>query len=182
MYFEWSDGTPVTYTKWLRGEPTHANNRQEDCVVMKGKVKSYRYWLNYLIILFIFFYYLSFGQEHKSRGYNCFKQPILESYRCYVFEEESLLKVARKLFLLSSLRSREVVAFLEGNCPRRFLPPIFLDFSLCTWAFLKKLFITLWSAWTCKCLSSGSYNDMFDAWIFSALTEYGIYSYLKKIH
>ncbi|CAI5788830.1 Uncharacterized protein PODLI_1B041026 [Podarcis lilfordi] len=37
MYFEWTDGTPVTYTNWLRGEPTHANNRQEDCVVMKGK-------------------------------------------------------------------------------------------------------------------------------------------------
>ncbi|XP_006119560.2 macrophage mannose receptor 1-like isoform X1 [Pelodiscus sinensis] len=37
MYFEWSDGTPVTYTRWLRGEPTHANNRQEDCVVMKGQ-------------------------------------------------------------------------------------------------------------------------------------------------
>ncbi|XP_062983516.1 macrophage mannose receptor 1-like [Elgaria multicarinata webbii] len=37
MYFEWSDGTPVTFTKWLRGEPTHNINRQEDCVVMKGK-------------------------------------------------------------------------------------------------------------------------------------------------
>ncbi|XP_039187396.1 macrophage mannose receptor 1-like isoform X1 [Crotalus tigris] len=37
MFFEWSDGSPVTYTKWLRGQPTHTNNRQEDCVVMKGK-------------------------------------------------------------------------------------------------------------------------------------------------
>ncbi|CAM2105345.1 unnamed protein product [Caretta caretta] len=37
MYFEWSDKMPVTYTKWLRGEPTHANSRQEDCVVMKGQ-------------------------------------------------------------------------------------------------------------------------------------------------
>ncbi|XP_070582573.1 macrophage mannose receptor 1-like [Erythrolamprus reginae] len=37
MFFEWSDGSPVTYTKWLRGQPTHANNRQEDCVVIKGK-------------------------------------------------------------------------------------------------------------------------------------------------
>ncbi|XP_028934045.1 macrophage mannose receptor 1 [Ornithorhynchus anatinus] len=37
MYFEWSDGTPVTFTKWLRGEPSHENNRQEDCVVMKGQ-------------------------------------------------------------------------------------------------------------------------------------------------
>uniref|UniRef100_A0A8B9BIN9 Macrophage mannose receptor 1 n=1 Tax=Anser brachyrhynchus TaxID=132585 RepID=A0A8B9BIN9_9AVES len=37
MYFEWSDGTPVTYTKWLPGEPTHAINGQEDCVVMAGE-------------------------------------------------------------------------------------------------------------------------------------------------
>uniref|UniRef100_A0A8C3X197 Macrophage mannose receptor 1 n=1 Tax=Catagonus wagneri TaxID=51154 RepID=A0A8C3X197_9CETA len=37
MYFEWSDGTPVTFTKWLPGEPSHENNRQEDCAVMKGK-------------------------------------------------------------------------------------------------------------------------------------------------
>ncbi|CAM5094179.1 unnamed protein product [Eretmochelys imbricata] len=38
MYFEWSDKMPVTYTKWLRGEPTHANSRQEDSVVMKGQM------------------------------------------------------------------------------------------------------------------------------------------------
>uniref|UniRef100_A0A8C3CN55 C-type lectin domain-containing protein n=1 Tax=Cairina moschata TaxID=8855 RepID=A0A8C3CN55_CAIMO len=37
MYFEWSDGIPVTYTKWLPGEPTHAINGQEDCVVMAGE-------------------------------------------------------------------------------------------------------------------------------------------------
>lgn len=40
MYFEWSDETPVTYTKWLPGEPTHAVSGQEDCVVMAGEVKS----------------------------------------------------------------------------------------------------------------------------------------------
>ncbi|NXE05186.1 MRC1 protein, partial [Lophotis ruficrista] len=37
MYFEWSDGTPVTYTRWLPGEPTHAINGQEDCVIMAGE-------------------------------------------------------------------------------------------------------------------------------------------------
>ncbi|NXX93061.1 MRC1 protein, partial [Centropus bengalensis] len=37
MYFEWSDGTPVTYTKWLPGEPTHSINGQEDCVIKAGK-------------------------------------------------------------------------------------------------------------------------------------------------
>lgn len=38
MYFEWSDGTPVTYTKWHHGEPTHTGNKA-DCIVMKGEVK-----------------------------------------------------------------------------------------------------------------------------------------------
>ncbi|XP_056340554.1 macrophage mannose receptor 1-like isoform X3 [Oenanthe melanoleuca] len=37
MYFEWSDGTPVTYTKWLPGEPTHEVTAREDCVLMAGK-------------------------------------------------------------------------------------------------------------------------------------------------
>ncbi|RMC04928.1 hypothetical protein DUI87_18104 [Hirundo rustica rustica] len=37
MYFEWSDGTPVTYTKWDLGEPSTTNNRPEDCVLIKGQ-------------------------------------------------------------------------------------------------------------------------------------------------
>uniref|UniRef100_A0A803W7V7 Mannose receptor C-type 1 n=1 Tax=Ficedula albicollis TaxID=59894 RepID=A0A803W7V7_FICAL len=37
MYFEWSDGNPVTYTKWLPGEPTHEVTAREDCVLMAGK-------------------------------------------------------------------------------------------------------------------------------------------------
>ncbi|XP_077347035.1 macrophage mannose receptor 1-like [Lithobates pipiens] len=32
--FEWSDGTPVTYTVWQRGEPSHMDNRKEDCVAL----------------------------------------------------------------------------------------------------------------------------------------------------
>ncbi|KFQ29409.1 Macrophage mannose receptor 1, partial [Merops nubicus] len=40
MYFEWSDGTPVTYTKWHHGEPTHTQNKA-DCIVMKGEDGSW---------------------------------------------------------------------------------------------------------------------------------------------
>lgn len=98
MYFEWSDGTPVTYTRWLRGEPTHANNRQEDCVVMKGKVKSC------LAIDLIILFNLSFGtfsmQEYKSGGCCCLKQPILDSFSCYFLDESSLFKVAKSFPLL----------------------------------------------------------------------------------
>ncbi|NXS54327.1 MRC1 protein, partial [Brachypteracias leptosomus] len=62
MYFEWSDGTPVTYIKWLRGEPTHANNRQEDCVVMKGKDG---FWADHSC--------------EKKIGYICKRKPMSEA-------------------------------------------------------------------------------------------------------
>ncbi|XP_075778588.1 macrophage mannose receptor 1-like isoform X3 [Pelodiscus sinensis] len=45
MFFEWSDGSPVTYTKWLRGEPTRANNQHENCVAVKGQDG---YWADHL--------------------------------------------------------------------------------------------------------------------------------------
>uniref|UniRef100_A0A8C3EI87 Uncharacterized protein n=1 Tax=Corvus moneduloides TaxID=1196302 RepID=A0A8C3EI87_CORMO len=45
MYFEWSDGTPVTYTKWHLGEPSTTNNRPEDCVLIKGQNG---YWADHI--------------------------------------------------------------------------------------------------------------------------------------
>uniref|UniRef100_A0A8D0GM94 Macrophage mannose receptor 1 n=1 Tax=Sphenodon punctatus TaxID=8508 RepID=A0A8D0GM94_SPHPU len=62
MYFEWSDGTPVTYARWLPGEPSHANNRQEDCVVMKGKDG---YWAD--------------NSCEKKIGYICKRKPLAET-------------------------------------------------------------------------------------------------------
>ncbi|KAH0627500.1 hypothetical protein JD844_003271 [Phrynosoma platyrhinos] len=41
MNFEWSDGTPVRFTKWQQGEPTHVKNIQEDCVIMSGENGSW---------------------------------------------------------------------------------------------------------------------------------------------
>ncbi|XP_069815227.1 macrophage mannose receptor 1-like [Dendropsophus ebraccatus] len=37
QFFEWSDGSPVTYTTWQRGEPSHLNSREEDCVALSTK-------------------------------------------------------------------------------------------------------------------------------------------------
>ncbi|XP_056375176.1 macrophage mannose receptor 1-like [Hyla sarda] len=37
LFFEWSDGSPVTYTTWQRGEPSHLTNKQEDCVALSTK-------------------------------------------------------------------------------------------------------------------------------------------------
>ncbi|NXD11882.1 MRC1 protein, partial [Nothocercus nigrocapillus] len=59
MYFEWSDGTPVTYTKWHLGEPSTTNNRPEDCVLIKGQDG---YWADYVC-------------ERKA-GYICKRKPI----------------------------------------------------------------------------------------------------------
>ncbi|KAM8967854.1 macrophage mannose receptor 1 isoform 2-T2 [Pelodytes ibericus] len=41
LYFEWSDGNPVLYTTWSRGEPSHLNNREEDCVALDPKEGHY---------------------------------------------------------------------------------------------------------------------------------------------
>lgn len=40
MLFEWSDRSHVTFTQWQTGEPSHATNHQEDCVLIRGKVRS----------------------------------------------------------------------------------------------------------------------------------------------
>uniref|UniRef100_UPI0037E8EC41 macrophage mannose receptor 1 n=1 Tax=Semicossyphus pulcher TaxID=241346 RepID=UPI0037E8EC41 len=37
MLFEWSDRSSVTFTQWHTGEPSHATNHQEDCVLIRGK-------------------------------------------------------------------------------------------------------------------------------------------------
>ncbi|XP_076014204.1 macrophage mannose receptor 1 [Genypterus blacodes] len=37
MLFEWSDRSRVTFTQWQTGEPSHATNLQEDCVLITGK-------------------------------------------------------------------------------------------------------------------------------------------------
>nr|XP_060638336.1 macrophage mannose receptor 1-like [Anolis sagrei ordinatus] len=60
MYFEWSDGTPVRFTKWQRGEPTHVTNVQEDCVIMSGENG---YWKD------------NFCDEEL--GYICKSKPLL---------------------------------------------------------------------------------------------------------
>ncbi|KAM4543684.1 macrophage mannose receptor 1 [Fundulus diaphanus] len=37
LLFEWSDHSHVTFTNWQSGEPSHATNHQEDCVLIRGK-------------------------------------------------------------------------------------------------------------------------------------------------
>ncbi|XP_071381660.1 macrophage mannose receptor 1 [Centroberyx affinis] len=37
MLFEWTDRSHVTFAQWQTGEPSHATNLQEDCVLIRGK-------------------------------------------------------------------------------------------------------------------------------------------------
>ncbi|XP_034428557.1 macrophage mannose receptor 1 isoform X2 [Hippoglossus hippoglossus] len=41
MLFEWSDHSHVTFAQWQTGEPSHATNLQEDCVLIRGKDGSW---------------------------------------------------------------------------------------------------------------------------------------------
>uniref|UniRef100_A0ABM5GNF2 Macrophage mannose receptor 1-like n=1 Tax=Pogona vitticeps TaxID=103695 RepID=A0ABM5GNF2_9SAUR len=59
MYFEWSDGSRMRFTKWQRGEPTHINNVQEDCVIMSGENG---YWADYYC--------------EEELGYICKREPL----------------------------------------------------------------------------------------------------------
>ncbi|XP_043921440.1 macrophage mannose receptor 1-like [Protopterus annectens] len=59
MLFEWNDGTPVTFTIWKRGEPSHLQNRQEDCVLIAGKDGN---WADHIC--------------EKKHGYICKRKPL----------------------------------------------------------------------------------------------------------
>ncbi|XP_035172821.1 macrophage mannose receptor 1-like isoform X2 [Oxyura jamaicensis] len=63
FYFEWSDGTPVTFTRWQRRQPTYMSGL-EDCVVMKGQDG---YWATDVC--------------DKQLGYICKKKPSSQSLK-----------------------------------------------------------------------------------------------------
>ncbi|NWX97025.1 MRC1 protein, partial [Nothoprocta ornata] len=60
MYFEWSDGSPVTYTKWHQGEPTHTRD-EADCIIMRGEDG---FWADSVC--------------EKKLGYICKRKPLAE--------------------------------------------------------------------------------------------------------
>ncbi|OXB84687.1 UNVERIFIED_CONTAM: hypothetical protein H355_001164 [Colinus virginianus] len=64
MFFEWSDGMPVTYTKWHLGEPSSTNSRPEDCVMIKGQDG-----------------YFADSDCEKKAGYICKRKPISQIAR-----------------------------------------------------------------------------------------------------
>ena len=44
-HFSWSDGTPVTYQRWIRGEPSgQQRGRKEDCAVITADYPHWAKW------------------------------------------------------------------------------------------------------------------------------------------
>uniref|UniRef100_A0A8C5J7J6 MRC1 protein n=1 Tax=Junco hyemalis TaxID=40217 RepID=A0A8C5J7J6_JUNHY len=94
MYFEWSDGTPVTYTKWHLGEPSTTNNRPEDCVLIKGQNG---YWADHVC--------------EKKAGYICKRKATSQR----AGEQESSLAGCKK-----GWRRYGTYCYLIGHVPATF--------------------------------------------------------------
>ncbi|NWX12747.1 MRC1 protein, partial [Aegotheles bennettii] len=75
LYFKWSDGIPVTFTKWQPGHPAYTSGL-EDCVVMKGQDG---YWATDVC--------------DKQFGYICKKKPSSQSSEKQTIEDLSCQEV-----------------------------------------------------------------------------------------
>ncbi|NXE75200.1 MRC1 protein, partial [Cochlearius cochlearius] len=99
FYFEWSDGTPVTFTKWQRRHPTYTNGL-EDCVVMKGQDG---YWATDVC--------------DKQLGYICKKKPSSQSSEKETIQDPGCQKVNdwKRYGLHCYLVGSALLTFSEAN-------------------------------------------------------------------
>ncbi|XP_017584697.1 PREDICTED: macrophage mannose receptor 1 isoform X1 [Corvus brachyrhynchos] len=97
FYFEWSDGTPVTFTKWHRRHPTYTNGL-EDCVAMKGQDG---YWANDVC--------------DKQLGYICKKKPSSQSTEKETIEDPGCQKGWKRYGFHCYLVGSALLTFSEAN-------------------------------------------------------------------
>ncbi|NXL63118.1 MRC1 protein, partial [Chordeiles acutipennis] len=97
FYFEWSDGTPVTFTKWQRRHPTYRNGL-EDCVVMKGQDG---YWATDVC--------------DKELGYICKKKPSSRYSEKQIIEDPGCQKDWKRYDFHCYLVGSALLAFSEAN-------------------------------------------------------------------
>ncbi|NXK88595.1 MRC1 protein, partial [Formicarius rufipectus] len=95
--FEWSDGTPVTFTKWQRHQPTYLSDL-EDCVVMKGQDG---YWATDVC--------------DKQHGYICKKKPASQSSEEETIEDPGCQKGWKKYGFHCYLVGSALLTFSEAN-------------------------------------------------------------------
>ncbi|KFQ56160.1 Macrophage mannose receptor 1, partial [Nestor notabilis] len=97
FYFEWSDGTPVTFTTWQRGHPKYTSGL-EDCVVIKGQDG---YWATDVC--------------DKQHGYICKKKPSLQSSEKETIEDPGCQKGWKRYGLHCYLVGSALLVFSEAN-------------------------------------------------------------------
>ncbi|NXA27781.1 MRC1 protein, partial [Ibidorhyncha struthersii] len=97
FYFEWSDGTPVTFTKWQRRHPTYTNGL-ENCVVMKGQDG---YW--------------AIDVCDKQLGYICKKKPSSQTSEKKTIEDPGCHKGWKKYGFHCYLVGSALLTFSEAN-------------------------------------------------------------------
>ncbi|NXB50273.1 MRC1 protein, partial [Leucopsar rothschildi] len=97
FYFEWSDGTPVTFTAWQRSHPTYTNGL-EDCVTMKGQDG---YWATDVC--------------NKQLGYICKKKPSSKSSEKETIEDPGCQKDWKRYGFYCYLVGSGLLTFSEAN-------------------------------------------------------------------
>ncbi|NWH86983.1 MRC1 protein, partial [Aegithalos caudatus] len=97
FYFEWSDGTPVMFTKWQRKYPTNTNGL-ENCVAMKGQDG---YWATDVC--------------YKQLGYICKKKPSSQSSEKETIEDPGCQKGWKRYGFHCYLVGSALLTFSEAN-------------------------------------------------------------------
>ncbi|NXD18957.1 MRC1 protein, partial [Spelaeornis formosus] len=97
FYFEWSDGTPVTFTTWQRRHPIYTSGL-EDCVTMKGQDG---YWATDVC--------------DKQLGYICKKKPSLQPSGKETVEDPGCQKGWKKFGFHCYLVGSALLTFSEAN-------------------------------------------------------------------
>ncbi|XP_067863183.1 macrophage mannose receptor 1 [Heptranchias perlo] len=100
MLFEWTDGSPVTFTTWQYQEPSHFDNKEEDCVVMRTKDG---YWADHVC--------------EKQYGYICKSKPLpkLPGQEEVIPVEEGCLKGWKRYGPYCYLIGQTIKTFSEAN-------------------------------------------------------------------
>ncbi|KFW07197.1 Macrophage mannose receptor 1, partial [Eurypyga helias] len=97
FYFEWSDGTPVTFTKWQSRHPTYTSGL-EDCVAMKGQDG---YWATNVC--------------DKQLSYICKKKPSSQSSEKETIEDPGCQKGWKRYGFHCYLVGSALLTFSEAN-------------------------------------------------------------------
>uniref|UniRef100_A0A803V281 MRC1 protein n=1 Tax=Ficedula albicollis TaxID=59894 RepID=A0A803V281_FICAL len=97
LYFEWSDGTPVTFTAWQRSQPSYTSGL-EDCVSVKGQDG---YWATNVC--------------NKQLGYICKRKPSPQSSEKETIEDPGCQKGWKRYGFHCYLVGSAQLTFSEAN-------------------------------------------------------------------